>query len=328
VPPGGAAFKLSSNGEPLPAHCPAVLEVIAAAAADANRYPDLAASALVEALSGYLGCRATTALGTGSVGGASNCCRPPSGRRRVLYAWRSFEAYPILVQVVGGTSVRPAAARHDLPAMDPASPTGPAGSCCAARTPDRSAIAGAELGTFLRRGARRLLVVLDEAIGVRHDPDVPPTAGAVRGRGNVAVLRHLLQAYGSGLRVGYVVAPPGSGRGPRGPAHAVGCPPSHRPRAVASLAAEDELLDRVAALVLERSRSWRPACGGWIRPTPRATRLAAVGGGDDGVAAACEAAACMVARLLWRGAGSASGAPPSVDAALLESPLGFAHSAA
>src|SRR4051812_26193192 len=222
MPPGGAAFKLSSNENPYPP-LPAVLEAMATAAAEANRYPDMAATKLVSALAERFGVPVEDiATGTGSVGVAQQLLQATTGPGdEVLYAWRSFEAYPILVQIVGGTSVRVPLtpdARHDLPAMAAAvTERTRLILLCSPNNPTGPAIRRAELDTFLDAVPEDVLVVIDEAYReFVTDPDVPDGLEYYRTRPNVAVLRTFSKAYGlAGLRVGYAVAPPQIAAGAR-----------------------------------------------------------------------------------------------------------------
>ena len=65
---GAPAYKISSNENPYPP-LPSVLEVLNSAAQRVNRYPDLAVTALRDALGARLGVPAEwIACGTGSVG--------------------------------------------------------------------------------------------------------------------------------------------------------------------------------------------------------------------------------------------------------------------
>ena len=124
VAPGAAAFKLSSNENPYPP-LPSVVAAIADAAADANRYPDMYATELTEALAADLGVGADeVVVGNGSVAVLAHVLQAVvEPGDEVVYPWRSFEAYPIAVAVAGGTSVRVPLrtgehrGRLDLPAM-------------------------------------------------------------------------------------------------------------------------------------------------------------------------------------------------------------------
>jgi histidinol-phosphate aminotransferase len=303
VPAGGAAFKLSSNENPYPP-LPAVLEVLASAAGEINRYPDLAATALVNALSERLGVPVEDlATGTGSVGVAQQLLQATTGPGdEVLFAWRSFEAYPILVQIVGGTSVRvplTADARHDLPAMAAAvTERTRLIFLCTPNNPTGPAIRRAELETFLDAVPDDVLVVLDEAYReFVTDPDVPDGLDYYRARPNVAVLRTFSKAYGlAGLRVGYAVAPAPLAAGARACAVPFGVSTLAQVAAVASLAAEAQLQERVAALVTERARVvGELRASGWDPPETQANFVwLPLGGGTLRFTADCESAGVMV----------------------------------
>jgi histidinol-phosphate aminotransferase len=212
VSPHGRSFKLSSNESPS-GPLPSVVEVITAAAADVNRYPDNHAQALTGAISTRFGVPPEhVAVGCGSVGLTQQlleAAAEPGGQ--VLYAWRSFEAYPLLADLSGAASVRVPLRdeRHDLAAM--------AGAItehtrvvfvCNPNNPTGTAVRRDELEEFLDRVPPDCLVVLDEAYREYvRDPGVPDGLSLYPGRPNVAVLRTFSKAYGlAGLRVGFLVA--------------------------------------------------------------------------------------------------------------------------
>src|SRR4249920_1567869 len=93
---GTPAYKISSNENPYPP-LPSVLDVVARAAAQMNRYPDMAATALIEAIAAHAGVAPDqVAVGTGSVGVLGQVLAATCGEGdEVVHAWRSFEAYPI-----------------------------------------------------------------------------------------------------------------------------------------------------------------------------------------------------------------------------------------
>src|SRR6266545_4635074 len=100
------AIKLASNETPLPP-LPHVVERIAQAASTANRYPDNWSSELVAALAARHGVDpARVVVGCGSV---SLCYQLGAALAQpgdeVLYAWRAFEAYPIVTAISGADPV-------------------------------------------------------------------------------------------------------------------------------------------------------------------------------------------------------------------------------
>src|SRR5580704_10423066 len=116
----GEAHKLSSNESPY-GPLPSVVEVIAEAARDINRYPDNGAAALTEAIARRFAVPVGhVAVGCGSVGVLQQLMEAVGEPgAEALYAWRSFEAYPPLSDLAGMTSVRVPLAdeTHDLAAM-------------------------------------------------------------------------------------------------------------------------------------------------------------------------------------------------------------------
>ncbi|MDQ1625748.1 MAG: histidinol-phosphate aminotransferase, partial [Actinomycetota bacterium] len=118
---GAPAYKISSNENPYPP-LPSVLEVVRAEAESFNRYPDMFATGLMSAIAARFDVpESHIATGTGSVGVLQQVVQATAaGGDEVIYAWRSFEAYPIVVQISGARSVRvplTADERHDLDAM-------------------------------------------------------------------------------------------------------------------------------------------------------------------------------------------------------------------
>jgi histidinol-phosphate aminotransferase len=255
------AIVLSSNEVSTPAP-QSVLDAMRDAAADVNRYPQMANDDVLARTAAYLGvAEDRVAIGAGSVALAQQflqaMCVPG---QEVVFAWRSFEAYPIITQIVGARGVRvPLTAdyRHDLDAMADAvtddtrvllvaNPNNPTGT--AVRTD--------ELVRFLDRVPDHVLVVLDEAYReFVTDPDVPDGLTLAEGRENVAVVRTFSKAYGlAGIRVGYSVAPPGL----TAAARKVGIPFAvsrvAQAGAIAAMDVAPDLLARCAPVTVERER--------------------------------------------------------------------------
>ncbi|GHA18009.1 histidinol-phosphate transaminase [Streptomyces echinoruber] len=258
---GPAAYKLSSNENPYPP-LPGVLERVTAAAASFNRYPDMMCTALVNELADRFGVPAShIATGTGSVGVAQQLLQATSGPGdEVVYAWRSFEAYPIITQISGATSVQVPLTPgdvHDLEAMaDAITDRTRLIFVCNPNNPTGTVVRRAELERFLDRVPGDVLVVLDEAYReFIRDPEVPDGVDLYRERSNVCVLRTFSKAYGlAGLRVGFAIAHEPVAAALRKTAVPFGVSQLAQDAAIASLRAEDELLDRVGALVRERTR--------------------------------------------------------------------------
>lgn len=287
------AFKLSSNENPYPP-LPGVMSAVAATLGTFNRYPDAGSTALYDALAARFGVTTDQlALGTGSValiyGLLAAFCEPGD---EVVYAWRSFEAYPTAVTVAGATSVQVpvlADGRHDLPAMAAAvSERTRVVLVCTPNNPTGPAVTDSELRDLLASVPSSVLVVVDEAYleFVRMDDPVDGIA-LVRSFPNVVLTRTFSKAYGlAGLRVGYAICSPTIAGAIRAVSLPFGISTAAQAAALASLEAEPALLQRVAALVEERARvlegvraaGWSvPDAQGnfvWL-PTVRADELAA-----------------------------------------------------
>src|SRR3954464_8785460 len=165
---GMTTYKLSSNENPFPP-LPGVLEAATRAAEQMNRYPDMGNTALYAALSDKLGVGTDQlALATGSVALIYQLvqayCEPGD---EVVYAWRSFEAYPIAVSAAGATSVQvpvTADGRHALPAMAAAvTDRTRVVVVCTPNNPTGPSVSQSELRAFLGQVRDDVLVVVDEA---------------------------------------------------------------------------------------------------------------------------------------------------------------------
>ena len=269
---GVTAYKVSSNENPFPP-LPSVLEVIQDAATQVNRYPDMAVTALTEALAERLGVPTEhIATGTGSVGVLGQLvqatCDPGD---EVVYAWRSFEAYPIVTALAGARSVQVGLddhARHRLDAMAAAiSDRTKVVIVCTPNNPTGPMVTHTELERFLEQVPSHVLVVIDEAyVEFVTGEDAPRSLELYRERTNVMVLRTFSKAYGlAGLRVGYAVAHPPVASALRKTATPFGVSSIAQAAAVASLGAFDELKERVDQLVAERTRVVEALRGqGWF----------------------------------------------------------------
>jgi histidinol-phosphate aminotransferase len=258
--PGGRAFKLSSNESPF-GPLPSVLKVIADAACNINRYPDNGAAELTEAIAEHFRVPPShVAVGCGSVGVAQQLLEAVGEPgAEVVYAWRSFEAYPYLSDLAGVTSVRVPLRdeAHDLAAMARAI-TGRTRLVfvCNPNNPTGTVVRRAELEEFLGRVPGDCLVVLDEAYAEYvRDPGVPGGLDLYRDRPNVAVLRTFSKAYGlAGLRVGFLIGHEPVAAAVRKTMLTFTVNALAQAAAVASLEAEPELLERVDVVVSERNR--------------------------------------------------------------------------
>ncbi|WP_407345239.1 histidinol-phosphate transaminase [Pengzhenrongella phosphoraccumulans] len=274
VPVGASAFKLSSNENPY-SPLGSVIAAIADGAADVNRYPDMYATELSEAIGASLGVQpAAVVVGNGSVAVLGHVlaavCEPGDD---VVIPWRSFEAYPIFVALAGATATAVPLAdggRLDLVAMAAAvTPRTRVVLVCTPNNPTGPAVRAAELEVFLDAVPRDVLVVLDEAyVEFVRDPLAADGLTVFGAHPNVVLLRTFSKAYGlAGLRVGYAVARPRLARGIRAASTPFGVSHLAQLAALASLRAKDELLARVDTLVAERERMLLALrAQGWVVP--------------------------------------------------------------
>jgi histidinol-phosphate aminotransferase len=253
------SFKLSSNENPFPP-LPGVMEATAAAVAQMNRYPDIANTRMTSALSGRLGVPGEQlAFGTGSVALLYHLLQAAcEAGDEVVYAWRSFEAYPIAVQLTGATQVPvPLApgAIHDLEAMRQAvTPATKVIMLCTPNNPTGPALQHQHVIDFIGSLPDHIMIVLDQAyVEFITDPQGVRGLDAMVGRPNVVVLRTFSKAYGlAGFRVGYCVADPQVAAAVRAVALPFGVSIAAQAAVIASLDAEPLLLDRVVELVKAR----------------------------------------------------------------------------
>nr|WP_206314567.1 histidinol-phosphate transaminase [Streptomyces coryli] len=300
---GPTAYKLSSNENPYPP-LPGVMEQAAAAAAAFNRYPDMACGELIAELAEHFGVPAEhIATGTGSVGVAQQLIQSTAGPGdEVIYAWRSFEAYPIITQISGAKSVQVPLTDgedHNLDAMASAiTDRTRLIFVCNPNNPTGNAIHREDLVRFLDRVPSDVLVVLDEAYReFIRDEAVPDGLELYRDRPNVCVLRTFSKAYGlAGLRIGFAVAHERVAAALRKTAVPFGVSQIAQDAAVASLRSETALLERVEALVGERTRVREGLLAqGWTVPDSQANFVwLRLGDRTVDFAAACEAAGVVV----------------------------------
>jgi histidinol-phosphate aminotransferase len=272
-----AAIKLASNEAPF-GPLESVRAVIAEATAHVNRYPDAKAQPLRAAIAERTGMpveRVTVGAGSsGLLWQLGEAYLDPGDE--LLIPWPSFEAYPIIAQLMDAMTVR--APLHgqcvDVDALlqrltprtklivvaDPNNPTG-------------TALPGADLERLAEGTAGRAILVIDEAyLEFRTRADATDALALVRRFDHVLALRSFSKAYGlAGLRVGFAVGP----KAVIDYLDRVAVPFSvsslGQAAALASLAAEAELRVRVANVLAERSRVVDGlAALGWDVPDPQA----------------------------------------------------------
>lgn len=269
---GLTRYKLSSNENPL-GPVPEVARVLAEFDA-VHRYPDPLSTALRTALAGQLGVDAEDIVtGAGSLGALNQIIKTFAGvnadgvQDEVIYAWRSFEAYPILVGIMGARSVQvpnlPNGA-HDLDAMAAAvTDRTRLILVCTPNNPTGPAVTESQIRSFLAKVPATVPVVIDEAYfefcaaSSIPEGEEPPLNGLdiYRDYPNVIILRTFSKAQGlAGLRVGYSISHPQITRHLRVAATPFAVSALAERAAVASIEHQEAVMARVRHIVAERER--------------------------------------------------------------------------
>lgn len=269
---GLTRYKLSSNENPL-GPVPEVARVLAEFDA-VHRYPDPLSTALRTALAGQLGVDAEDIVtGAGSLGALNQIIKTFAGvnadgvQDEVIYAWRSFEAYPILVGIMGARSVQvpnlPNGA-HDLDAMATAvTDRTRLILVCTPNNPTGPAVTESQIRSFLAKVPATVPVVIDEAYfefcaaSSIPEGEEPPLNGLdiYRDYPNVIILRTFSKAQGlAGLRVGYSISHPQITRHLRVAATPFAVSALAERAAVASIEHQEAVMARVSHIVAERER--------------------------------------------------------------------------
>ena len=318
------AIKLASNETPLPP-LPHVLERIAQAASTVNRYPDNWSRELGEALAARFGVDAErVVVGCGSVSLCYQLGAAVAGPGdEVLYAWRAFEAYPIVTAISGADPVQVPLRDHvhDLPAMAARlSDRTRLIFICNPNNPTGTVVHRAELAKFLAAVPDDVVVVVDEAYHeFVTDPDVTDAVTLLDEHPNLIVLRTFSKAYGlAGLRVGYGIA--GNSDVP------AALRQTQSPFAVTSLAqqaalaslepeAESQLMNRVKDIIAERDRVQSELIAAGYGVPPSQANFVWVPMGDDTVewASGCADRKVIVRPFAGHGARVTISAPEEND---------------
>lgn len=296
-------YKISSNETPFEPP-EAVRRAIERAAATVHRYPDPFSRRLTGALARRFDvAQEQIALGTGSVAVVGQLIWAAAGPGdSVVYPWRSFEAYPIWVQMTGARSVQVpllADERHDLPLMlEAIDDSTRIVFVCNPNNPTGEAVRRDELTEFIDAVPSDVIVVLDEAYReFISDTDVPDGLDFFHEQNNVVVMRTFSKAYGlAGLRVGFAIAPEPIAEGMRKTALPFGVSSIAEDAALAALECEDELFERVRHLSQERDRVWQAlADQGWdIHPSHANFVWLRLGERTQEFAQACDAAGITI----------------------------------
>jgi histidinol-phosphate aminotransferase len=256
------AIKLASN-ETVFGPLPSVRAAIERATDVVNRYPDNGCVQLKTALAEHLGSDFApehVAVGCGSVSLCQQLVQiTASAGDEVIFGWRSFELYPPQVQVSGATAIRVPLTDHtfDLYAMLAAvTERTRLIFVCNPNNPTSTVVDPDALTRFIQAVPSHILIAIDEAyVEYIRDGMAPNSLDLVQTHSNVVVLRTFSKAYGlAGLRIGYAVGHPDLITALDKVYVPFTVSSLAQAAAIASLAADDELLARTDALVAERAR--------------------------------------------------------------------------
>jgi len=258
--PGVETYKISSNENPY-APLPEIVEAAQRAVLEMNRYPDMGVTALHVALAARFGVNASNiASGTGSVGLLQQFVQAMCNEGdEIVFAWRSFEAYPIVAAVNGAVSVRVPLRgdeSHDLDAMLAAiTERTRMVLVCQPNNPTGVAATRDALESFIASVPADVLVVIDEAyVEFIDDPNIANGLELFHRYSNVAVLRTFSKAYGlAGLRFGYAIARDDVASMLRACAVPFGVSGVAQAAALAALGAEGVLRERVQRIIAARN---------------------------------------------------------------------------
>ena len=300
------ALKLASNESSL-SPLPSVSAVINDATSNLNRYPDMASGALRGKLAQWLGVNLdNVAVGNGSSALCQQLVQATcKDGDEVVYAWRSFEAYPILCKIAGavGVGVPLKRGRHDLKAMSEA-----IGErtrlvfVCNPNNPTGTTVSRDEFREFMGRVPADVTVVLDEAyVEYNRDAESPVALEELQRYPNLAVCRTFSKAYGlAGLRLGYLVGPAELVEAVNKVGIPFGVNALAQAAGIASVEAQGELAVRVDATVAERERVEAYLAG--VAPAG-AGSAGAAGGAADGAEGAEPLTYPSQANFVWLNAG-------------------------
>jgi histidinol-phosphate aminotransferase len=178
----------------------------------------------------------------------------------VVYPWRSFEAYPIMIALAGAAGVSVPLGpegRIDLPALARAVTSRTrVVMVCSPNNPTGPAVHREELAEFLAAVPSDVLVVLDEAyVEYVTDPAAGTWEDVEADHPNAIVLRTFSKAYGlAGLRVGYAIGRPRLIGAVRKAATPFGVNAAAQLAATVSLGLGEAVRERVAQVVEARDR--------------------------------------------------------------------------
>src|SRR3954453_19104695 len=196
------AVKRASNESPWGPH-PAVVEAIARAASDANRYPEQFSPTLRRRIAErHETDPARVAIGNGScellLAAAEALCEPGS---EIVFAWPSFSIYPHLAALSGAREIRVPLADGDVHDLDAMLTEITAATqlvlVCNPNNPTATHLPASEIAAFCEQVPAHATVIVDEAyVEFQVDDHPDATADLLRAFPNLVVLRTFSKVYG------------------------------------------------------------------------------------------------------------------------------------
>ena len=271
------AIKLASNETPF-GPLPSVAGAISSGIEQINLYADHGARALREDLAEHLGVSVEqVTVGNGSVGLLQQFLLTYCDRGdRVAMCWPSFEAYPVFAMLVEAEQIRVPLLDEtfDLRALTAAiEPDTKLAFIANPNNPTGTVVTTQEIEAFLAEVPSTCLVVLDEAYTeFVTDERVTNSTTLLAAHDNLLITRTFSKAHGlAGLRVGYAVAHPDVIAMVDRTLVPFAVNELAQRAARASLAALDEMTERVATIVAERDRiATTLRASGWSVPDAQA----------------------------------------------------------
>lgn len=257
---GPSAIKLSSNENPLPPVA-AVQQAVNDAIAGINRYPDHRATVLRATIAEWIGVSPQqVTAGNGSIGLLQQLFLSyVDPGDEVVFPWRSFEAYPIFTQLMGGKSVNTALVENAFDLEATASSVSANTKLVLLATPNNptgTALSTTEIAEFVRRVPSSTIVVIDEAYKEFMNPALGDSVHDLLPHfPNILVLRTFSKTHGlAGVRAGYAVADPELIATIDKTLLPFAVSSVAQAAAIAAIVAFDEIKQRVEQIRLERER--------------------------------------------------------------------------
>lgn len=210
----GAVRWIASSNEAPVAPSQNVIRTVAEAIKHGNRYPSMFGEKLITALAeNFKLAENEIVVGAGSISLLQLALTTFTGpEAEVVYAWRSYEAYPIATRVAGATPVEVPLTydgRHDFSSMANAITSKTrAVVICNPNNPTGTVRALEHIEAFIQRIPSNVLVILDEAY--REFMQTPVDGLDLLAHfPNLLVMRTFSKAYGlAGVRAGYAFGHP------------------------------------------------------------------------------------------------------------------------